>query len=110
MSEAVTRPHLPHARRRTSSASALASEWGLPAFADSDTDIPFTDLPKPYAPGLNASGTTRTLDLRKIDGLITPADQFFFIQHKNQPKIDPATYKLKFTGLVKAAAEFLWPI
>ncbi len=86
-------------------AVALIPEWALPALADADTDVPFTDLPKPFNPGLNTAGTTRTLDIRKIDGMITPADQFFFIQHKNQPKIDPAGYKLKISGLVKQQAE-----
>jgi DMSO/TMAO reductase YedYZ molybdopterin-dependent catalytic subunit len=47
-----------------------------------------------------ADGARRALDLRKIDGLITPADQFFFIQHYDKPQIDKAAYRLKLTGLV----------
>ena len=45
------------------------------------------------------------LDIRKIDGLITPNDQFFSIQHYNQPEVDPATYRLKLTGLVDKPIE-----
>jgi DMSO/TMAO reductase YedYZ molybdopterin-dependent catalytic subunit len=46
------------------------------------------------------------LDIRKIDGPFTPKDQFFAIQHMNQPEVDPATYRLKFTGMVQKPAEF----
>jgi DMSO/TMAO reductase YedYZ molybdopterin-dependent catalytic subunit len=46
------------------------------------------------------------LDIRKIDGPFTPKDQFFAIQHMNQPEIDPATYRLKLTGMVNKPAEF----
>jgi DMSO/TMAO reductase YedYZ molybdopterin-dependent catalytic subunit len=105
MYKAITRRDSLKGALAAMGAVALIPEWAFPALADGDTDVPFTDLPKPFNPGLNPSGTTRTLDIRKIDGLITPADQFFFIQHKNQPKIDPATYKLKITGLVKQPAE-----
>ena len=36
---------------------------------------------------------------------MTPADQFFFIQHYNKPEVDAATYRLKFTGLVNKKIE-----
>jgi DMSO/TMAO reductase YedYZ molybdopterin-dependent catalytic subunit len=45
------------------------------------------------------------LDLRTIDGAVTPTDKFFYIQHYNRPEIDAATYKLKLTGLVTKPAE-----
>ena len=71
-------------------ALALVPEWALPALAQGEVDVPFTDIPATFnfsPPG----GNNRFLDLRKIDGLITPADQFFFIQHYNKPEIDAAT-------------------
>ena len=42
----------------------------------------------------------RLLDIRKIDGPFTPKDQFFTTQHYGHPEVDPATFRLKVTGLV----------
>jgi DMSO/TMAO reductase YedYZ molybdopterin-dependent catalytic subunit len=83
---------------------ALIPEWVVPALAQDEQDVEFTDI-APTFRTVTANGMTRMLDLRKIDGLITPKDQFFALQHMNRPEIDPATYRLKFTGLVKAPTE-----
>jgi len=83
---------------------ALVPEWALPALAQGEVDVPFTDVPATFNPS-PANGARRMLDLRKIDGAITPNDQFFFIQHYNRPEIDLATYKLKITGLVTKPTE-----
>ena len=80
-------------------ALALVPEWALPALAQGEVDVPFTDIPAGFNPN-PADGARRSLDLRKIDGLITPTDQFFFIQHYNKPELSAATYRLKLTGLV----------
>ncbi len=85
---------------------ALVPEWAMPALAQGETDIPFTDLPKNFNPSANLNGPTRQYDIRKIDGMLTPKDQFFTTQHLNKPEIDPATYRLKFTGMVNKPAEF----
>ena len=73
-------------------------EWALPALAQGETLVPFTDIPA------NANFTPapdrRTFDLRKIDGPFTPKDQFFTTQHYGHPEVDPATFRLKVTGLV----------
>ena len=83
---------------------ALVPEWALPGLAQGEVDVPFTDVPATFnfSP---ADGARRFLDLRKIDGPITPTDQFFFIQHYNKPELDAATYRLKVTGLVAKLAE-----
>jgi DMSO/TMAO reductase YedYZ molybdopterin-dependent catalytic subunit len=93
-------------RRGIAAAGALVlvPEWALPALAQGDVDVPFTDIPATFNPS-PADGARRFLDLRKIDGLITPADQFFFIQHYNKPEIDGGAYRLKVTGLVGKPAE-----
>lgn len=83
---------------------ALVPEWALPVLAQGEADVPFTDIPATFNPA-PADGARRMLDIRKIDGLITPSDQFFFIQHYNKPEIDPAAFKLKLTGLVSKPAE-----
>ena len=84
---------------------ALVPDWALPALADDEVEVPFTDIPKGFSPGANPNSPTRVYDIRKIDGPFTPKDQFFTLQHMNQPEIDPATYRLKLTGLVNKPAE-----
>src|SRR5688500_1985389 len=83
---------------------ALIPEWALPALAQGEVDVPFTDYPANFVTG-PADGARRVLDLRKIDKLLTPTDQFFFIQHYDKPQLDPATYRLKLTGLFTKPAE-----
>jgi DMSO/TMAO reductase YedYZ molybdopterin-dependent catalytic subunit len=86
-------------------AAALAvPDWVLPALAQGEVDVPFTDVPESFNPR-PADGNRRSLDLRAIDGPITPNDQFFFIQHYDRPEIDGATWKLKLTGLVDRPIE-----
>lgn len=81
---------------------ALAPEW--PLFAQEAEDVPFTDI-SPNFRTVSANGMTRMLDLRKIDGPITPKDQFFALQHMNRPEIDASSYRLKLTGLFRSPAE-----
>jgi DMSO/TMAO reductase YedYZ molybdopterin-dependent catalytic subunit len=83
----------------TAAGLALLPEWALPALAQGEVDVPFTDYPANFVTA-PADGARRMLDLRKVDGLITPTDQFFFIQHYDKPQIDKAAYRLKLTGLV----------
>jgi len=84
---------------------ALVSDWTMPALAQGETDVPFTDIPANFNPQ-NPNATTRLLDIRNIDGPYTPTDQFFNIQHFDRPEIDGAAYRLKLTGLVKKASDF----
>jgi len=73
-------------------------EWVLPALAQGETLVPFTDLPDTFpAPTVDR----RQLDIRKIDGPFTPKDQFFTTQHYGHPEVDPAAFRLKVTGLVE---------
>jgi DMSO/TMAO reductase YedYZ molybdopterin-dependent catalytic subunit len=84
---------------------ALVRDWPLPALAQGETDVPFTDIPDSFNP-TNPKGTSRLLDIRKIEGPFTPADQFFAVQHFGRPEIDGNTHRLKFTGLVNRPMEF----
>jgi DMSO/TMAO reductase YedYZ molybdopterin-dependent catalytic subunit len=88
----------------TAAGLVLVPEWALPALAQGEIDVPFTDYPANFVTG-PADGARRVLDLRKIDGLMTPTDQFFFIQHYDKPQVDPATYRLKLTGLFTKPTE-----
>lgn len=73
-------------------------EWMLPALAQGETLVPFTDLPEKIV--LAPTPDRRIIDIRTIDGPLTPKDQFFTTQHHGHPEIDPAAYHLKVTGLV----------
>jgi DMSO/TMAO reductase YedYZ molybdopterin-dependent catalytic subunit len=92
-------------KRGLAAASLLAFLPDPPAPAQGEVDVPFTDIPKNFNPN-NPNSTTRMLDIRKIDGPFTPKDQFFAIQHMNQPEIDAAAYRLRFTGMIEKPAEF----
>ena len=73
-------------------------DWVFPAPAQGEVAVPFTDMPEIF--NTAPSAENRFLDLRKIDRLITPSDQFFTVQHLGQPEIDGASFRLKVTGLV----------
>jgi DMSO/TMAO reductase YedYZ molybdopterin-dependent catalytic subunit len=72
--------------------------WVLPALAQGETMVPFTDIPATYNPV--PSATNRSLDIRTIDGPFTPRDRFFTTQHYGHPEVDPVAFRLKVTGLV----------
>ena len=82
---------------------ALA-DWAVPALAEGETDVPFTDYPKDFTAGGTGS-PRRTFDMRTLDGLIVPKDKFFVLQHFNQPEIDAGAYRLKLTGMVNKPME-----
>jgi len=73
-------------------------EWALPLLAEGDALVPFTDIPDNVR--WEVPPDRRTLDLRTIDGPFTPADKFATTQHYGHPAVDPATFKLKLSGLV----------
>ena len=73
-------------------------EWVLPALAQGETLVPFTDLPEKIT--LAPTADRRIIDVRTIESPLTPADQFFTTQHYGHPEIDPATFRLKVSGLV----------
>jgi DMSO/TMAO reductase YedYZ molybdopterin-dependent catalytic subunit len=77
-------------------------EWALPALAQGETLVPFTDLPETI--NLTPAADRRQLDIRKIDGPLTPKDQFFTTQHYGHPVVDPTTFRLKVSGLVDRPA------
>ena len=79
MSEPITRRETIRRGLAATSLLALSPDWALPALAQGETLVPFTDLPANFNP--TPSPDRRTLDIRKIDGPFTPKDQFFTTQH-----------------------------
>ena len=104
MPEQITRRDSLRRGLAAASLAALAADWGMPALAQGETLVPFTDLPANI--NLTPSPDRRTLDVRKIDGPLTPKDQFFTTQHYGHPVIDPATFRLKVSGLVERPKAF----
>jgi DMSO/TMAO reductase YedYZ molybdopterin-dependent catalytic subunit len=105
MPEQITRRETLRRGLAATSLLAFVPDWATPALAQGETDVPFTDIPADFNPG-DANTPQRRLDIRKIDGMLTPKDQFFTTQHFAKPEIDPAAYRLKFTGMVHKPAEF----
>src|SRR5258706_7688714 len=73
-------------------------DWVLPALAQGDTVVPFIDFPERVI--TNPAVDRRIIDIREINGPITPKDQFFTTQHYGHPKVDMAAYTLRVSGLV----------
>ena len=79
-------------------------DWAMPVLAQGATVVPFTDIPANF--NTNPSDVVRVLDIRKIDGAVTPRDQFFTTQHYGHPVVNPATFRLKISGLVERPKSF----
>ena len=73
-------------------------EWALPALAQGETLVPFTDIPENVR--WETPPDRRIFDFRTLEGPFTPKDKYPTTQHYGHPDIDPATFKLKVTGLV----------
>ena len=73
-------------------------EWVLPALAQGEAVVPFTDIPDNVR--WDTPPDRRLLDVRTIDGPFTPIDKFATTQHYGHPEIEIATFKLKVSGLV----------
>ncbi|MEP7304920.1 MAG: molybdopterin-dependent oxidoreductase [Acidobacteriota bacterium] len=95
-----------HTRREVLKGSLVAAglgvlglpEWALPALAQGEALVPFTDMPENVV--LVTGPDRRIIDVRKIDGAFTPKDQFFTTQHYGHPDVNPTTFRLKVSGLV----------
>jgi DMSO/TMAO reductase YedYZ molybdopterin-dependent catalytic subunit len=74
-------------------------DWILPALAQNETEVPFTDLPEKIV--LAPTPDRRIIDIRTISGPFTPKEQFFTTQHYGHPEVDPAAFRLKLSGLVE---------
>ena len=73
-------------------------DWVLPVLAQGETAVPFLGYPEQVI--TNPAPDRRIIDIRAINGPITPKDQFFTTQHYGHPVVDPATFTLKISGLV----------
>ena len=79
-------------------------EWMLPALAQGEALVPFTDVPDGFGPAA-LGPTRRVLDIRTVTGPLTGRDDFYTIQHFDQPDLDPDAFRLRVGGLVDRPAE-----
>jgi DMSO/TMAO reductase YedYZ molybdopterin-dependent catalytic subunit len=79
-------------------------DWVLPALAQGETLVPFTDLPEVFNP--TPAPDRRLLDVRTIAGPLTHRDNFFTTQHYGHPEVDAAQFRLKLSGLVDRPMSF----
>lgn len=77
-------------------------DWVMPALAQGETVVPLTDFPEKFNP--TPTPDRRLFNTQTIAGPMTPPDQFFTTQHYGHPTIDPATFRLKVSGLVDRPA------
>ena len=80
--------------------------WMMPALAQGEELVPFTDVPDTFQPREKRPGATYFQDTRNITSFYSRIeDQFYVVQHYGQPEMDVASYKLKVTGMVNNPME-----
>jgi DMSO/TMAO reductase YedYZ molybdopterin-dependent catalytic subunit len=79
-------------------------EWVLPALAQGETQVPFTDLPEVF--NATPAPDRRLLDVRTITGPLTHRDHFFTTQHHGHPEVAPSSFRLKLSGLIERPMAF----
>ena len=79
-------------------------EGALPALAQGEEVIAWTDIPANFT---TAGRGGRSLDTRTVQPstFFTPTEDFYLVQHYGATTVDPATYKLRLTGLVNKPME-----
>lgn len=75
--------------------------WSELALAQGELLVPFTDVPETFAVPPVIAGSIHFLDTREIASFYTPADDFYIVQHYNQPAIPETDYRLRISGLVE---------
>jgi DMSO/TMAO reductase YedYZ molybdopterin-dependent catalytic subunit len=105
MSQTISRRRLIQGGASFATVAAMGLlDWALPAVAQGEEVIAWTDIPANFNP-VGRGG--RSLDTRTLQRgtFITPTEDFYLVQHYGQPSVDPATYKLRVTGLVNKPIE-----
>ncbi len=86
-------------------AAASTGLWPKLAAAADEEVVPFTDVPKSFQVPPVVPNAVHFLDTRDIKTFYTSENDFYIIQHYNQPAIDANAYKLRVTGLVDRPME-----
>lgn len=89
----------------TGAAALMNAKWPLPALAQGEELVPFSDVSGPLRTDPPKPGQNHVLDTRTIDSFYTPNDDFYVVQHYDQPELDLSAYRLRVTGLVEKPME-----
>ncbi len=74
--------------------------WSMPALAQGEEMVPFTDIPSSFKPGVTGGTGLYYSDTREIDSFYTDNDDFYIVQHYGRPDVDAETHRLKISGLI----------
>ncbi|HEY0962716.1 MAG TPA: sulfite oxidase [Pseudomonadales bacterium] len=86
-------------------ATASLPFWSRLALGAGEELVPFTDMPAEFTAPPVTPGAIHYLDSRQITSFYTPNDDFYIIQHYNQPEVSEADFRLKVTGMVDKPME-----
>lgn len=86
-------------------ATASLPFWSKLALGAEEELVPFTDMPPGFTAPPVAPGAVHYLDSRTISDFYTPNDDFYIVQHYNQPEVSEADYRLRVTGMVDRPME-----
>jgi DMSO/TMAO reductase YedYZ molybdopterin-dependent catalytic subunit len=75
--------------------------WSKLALAQGEELVPFMDVPDGFMAPPVAPGAIHFLDTRMLNSFYTPNDDFYIVQHYNQPVIPDDEYRLRITGMVR---------
>ncbi len=80
--------------------AAVFPNWVMPALAQGEELVPFTDIPDTFRLRDKGAGGTYFQDIRQINSFYSSSDQFYVVQHYGQPELDLSSYSLRITGMV----------
>jgi DMSO/TMAO reductase YedYZ molybdopterin-dependent catalytic subunit len=95
--------------------AAIASAWlaalGIPesvwALQEGEELVTFADYTDAFKVEFSPANTrVKCFDLRRLTTWATPNDEFYAFAQTTTPEVDPATYRLKISGMVEKPREF----
>lgn len=93
-------------RTATLGAAATLPQWAMPALAQGEVLVPFSDMPADFSRGPALPGGTHFQDTRQISDFYSANEDFYVVQHYGQPQVDVDSFRLKVTGLVENEREY----
>jgi DMSO/TMAO reductase YedYZ molybdopterin-dependent catalytic subunit len=110
----MTDKHEPQRRRILKDGLALGTAattlqlpfWSQLAMAQDEVLVPFADMPEGFMAPPVTPGGIHFLDTREIDSFYTDVDDFYIVQHYNQPELLEDDYQLRITGMVDKPQTF----
>ena len=86
--------------------AAAAPSFILPALAQGERLVPFTDVPESFQIPPQQPNSTYWQDTREISEFVTDNEDFYLVQHYGQPELDNDAWRLSVTGMVDNELEF----